>query len=543
MIRKIARALAALTILFAVTQPTAFGQAAGGVAADLTLLEGRTLRPAGQDDVRMLGIMGGSILRTAQQQGRATPELEAIVERAMAAAQGDRTTEAFRYATRAIALLQGAELTEGLEVATALDVRLDRKIVAPGDELQVEVDPLFTLDRPLEQTYTVHLAVYAGEERVVTLGPHPIRTIERFAAMLPTERFAAGYHVVMYELRDAAGERIVYGFRDFIVAPTVGKRVAALREQLERIRGTEWQDPRRRAAAETVEYFADLIGRATEEYVTVARKKMHAMTWYVRYMTSSEAGIQVYLRVAQGAEPFRLDEDLALVESLAEALLAGNDPFAERTGDLHLAHRSSIDHTLQPYRAFIPEGYNPAERYPLVIGLHGASGDENSFMGRQEFKGIAQDRGYLLATPNARGPFTGYQGNAGTDVLEVVDRMLAMYAIDPEQVFLTGHSMGGGGTWRVGFRAPDRFAALAPIAGGPPPTEIDLGSAPELPVLFSAGVKDRVVPIERLRRVAEVAGQKLKNFTYVEYPEDGHPEVPASAIVPIFDFFDSHRPE
>jgi dienelactone hydrolase len=162
-------------------------------------------------------------------------------------------------------------------------------------------------------------------------------------------------------------------------------------------------------------------------------------------------------------------------------------------------------------------------------------------MRRRGFMEEAQRRGYLLATPNGRGPFGGYRGAAGADVLEVLDRMLAMYPIDPAQVFLTGHSMGGGGTWRVGFQAPDRFAALAPIAGAPPPNAVDLDAAPEMPVLFSAGVKDRTVPIENVRRLARAAEPKLENLTYVEYPEDGHADVPDSAMLPIFDFFDKHR--
>jgi predicted esterase len=62
-----------------------------------------------------------------------------------------------------------------------------------------------------------------------------------------------------------------------------------------------------------------------------------------------------------------------------------------------------------------------------------------------------------------------------------------------------------------------------------------------MPVLFSAGVKDRTVPIENVRRLASAAESKLANLTYVEYPEDGHPDVPDSAMVPIFEFFDAHR--
>src|SRR5258708_23416123 len=36
---------------------------------------------------------------------------------------------------------------------------------------------------------------------------------------------------------------------------------------------------------------------------------------------------------------------------------------------------------------------------------------------------------------------------------------------DPSRIYLTGHSMGGHGTWQVGATFPDRFAAIGPSAG------------------------------------------------------------------------------
>jgi len=522
----------------------AAGACSGGPTSgqsDLATLEGSTLRAVHQNNLRMLSIMGRTVTRMAQREGRMTPELTALVETAIQAGENGRPTDAFRYAIRIITVLSGGELTEGLEVGTSFDLLIDKKIVSPGEELRITLDPLFTLGRPLSKTYTARMSVRTSDGETVAAPSLSIRELEPTSASIATADLEPGRYVVFYELFDEADSRIIFGFRDFIVDATTAERVAGLESKLASIREMELAGIRKQAAAETVEYVSDLIGRAQSEYVSITWKTIHPAVLSIRNVRLTDEQVQQRLESIAGREPFTLDEDLALAESLADDLLAGKDPFAGRIGDLHLAHRSSIDGTLQPYSVFIPEGYDAATQYPLIIGLHGASGNEYSFLGRSGFKEQAQERGYVMAAPNGRGSFVGYQEIGGTDVLEVLDRMLAMYAIDPGQVFLTGHSMGGGGTWIVGCRAPDRFAAMAPIAGAPPPTMLDLDAIIGMPVLFSAGVQDRTVPIAMVRRLAKVADQKLERLTYVEYPDDEHNDVPFSAMRSVFDFFDSHR--
>ena len=160
-------------------------------------------------------------------------------------------------------------------------------------------------------------------------------------------------------------------------------------------------------------------------------------------------------------------------------------------------------------------------------------------------KELAQEHGYILATPKGRDPWDGYQGNSETDVLDVRDRMVRIYPIESGRVFLTGHSMGGSGTWTIGFRHSEQFAALAPVApafGRFPPDVFArmFGNAPAMPVLFSAGLKDTLAPPELCRRLAEIAKKELKNFRYIEYPED-HFAVGVSSMKAIFDFFDERR--
>lgn len=84
------------------------------------------------------------------------------------------------------------------------------------------------------------------------------------------------------------------------------------------------------------------------------------------------------------------------------------------------------------------------------------------------------------------------------ELLEYVSEKLP---VDEGAFFVTGYSIGGTGTWQYALRAPERFAAIVPVAGAatasrvvPVPDEICLLG--EMPVLIYHGDEDTAVPIE-----------------------------------------------
>src|SRR5262249_16876201 len=154
---------------------------------------------------------------------------------------------------------------------------------------------------------------------------------------------------------------------------------------------------------------------------------------YVADMNKTTHPLAVLMRGSRlsgyTSDMFKLPQDLDYTEAILSSLVAGKNPLEGRTGDLRMAYRSAIDNTLQPFRVFLPQGYGASRKYPLIVALHGATGDENTYLdryntpdGKSLFKKLAQERGYVLATPNGRGPYGMYVDNSEKDVLEVIDR-------------------------------------------------------------------------------------------------------------------------
>lgn len=120
--------------------------------------------------------------------------------------------------------------------------------------------------------------------------------------------------------------------------------------------------------------------------------------------------------------------------------------------------RSGIDGSVQYYAVVPFTGEGP---HGLVLTLHGAA-----------VEAIGQARAYRakedlwIVAPTNRRPFGfDWEDWGRLDAIEVLELVQRRYLIDGRRVYLTGHSMGGHGTWHLGVTFPDRFAAIGPSAG------------------------------------------------------------------------------
>ncbi|MFI2812751.1 alpha/beta fold hydrolase [Microbulbifer sp. JSM ZJ756] len=80
-----------------------------------------------------------------------------------------------------------------------------------------------------------------------------------------------------------------------------------------------------------------------------------------------------------------------------------------------------------------------------------------------------------------------------TDLVQMLDQVASGYRVDKRRVYLTGLSYGGFGSWYMASRYPQRFAAVAPVAGWGHPDLMPSIADNSLPVWAFAGGRDRVV--------------------------------------------------
>lgn len=106
------------------------------------------------------------------------------------------------------------------------------------------------------------------------------------------------------------------------------------------------------------------------------------------------------------------------------------------------------------------------------------------------------------------------------DLSAAIDAVLAGYSADRARISLTGKSLGGGGTYGFAALHPERFSAIAPVAG--------FGSAEQaravasLPAWVFHGNADTTIPPEHARKMVGAIKQAGGSVRFTEYPGVGH---------------------
>ena len=202
-----------------------------------------------------------------------------------------------------------------------------------------------------------------------------------------------------------------------------------------------------------------------------------------------------------------------------------------------LTFLSDIDDSNQPYAIYVPDHYDPAKRYPLVISLHGAGSNHRLDLRRVFGKGNLpretdaqagryfpplKDVEFIVASPLARGNM-GFQGIPEKDVYDVLNDVKKRFSVDADRVYLTGLSMGGGGALWLALTRPDIWAAVAAVCPATPPGAEELAAnALNLPLHLFQGAIDPVVPVQSTRQWNALFQQIGSRVEYNEYPRVRH---------------------
>src|SRR4029077_12931020 len=113
----------------------------------------------------------------------------------------------------------------------------------------------------------------------------------------------------------------------------------------------------------------------------------------------------------------------------------------------------------------LPNGYSREKAYPMVIQLHGTNFREVLTGSRLKYRGMPGPQWIQPDLPVIYvhcfgGPTTLYICMGEEEILAVIDEMKRRFPIDPDRVFIMGHSMGGAGSFMVGLHYPDHFGGI-----------------------------------------------------------------------------------
>jgi poly(3-hydroxybutyrate) depolymerase len=145
------------------------------------------------------------------------------------------------------------------------------------------------------------------------------------------------------------------------------------------------------------------------------------------------------------------------------------EPFHAAEGKQSAAYGTNYLSRLQPYAVHVPPGHDLSSPAPLTFALHGQDADYHWINGSILEKQLGDDRDSIVLSPSGRGVRSWYMDEGEFDLFEAWNDVARHYALDPLRTSMTGVSMGGYGTYRLGLRYPhlfSRIAAMAPAVQG-----------------------------------------------------------------------------
>lgn len=203
---------------------------------------------------------------------------------------------------------------------------------------------------------------------------------------------------------------------------------------------------------------------------------------------------------------------------------------------------TASDGTVLPYRMYVPWAQAPQEGFSVYLHLHGEEGRGNDNLaqtasGMELVSQIIAEKGeeaivlvpqcaqgaQWVDVPLTQGVYSIHQVAESLTikaVMELLEQIKTTYAVNINQLYVGGHSMGGYGVWDLLARYPGIFAAAIPVCGGADINKAQ--SMKQVAICAYHSADDPVVPVFGTRNMVDSLKERNGNISYEEFTDKGH---------------------
>ena len=179
---------------------------------------------------------------------------------------------------------------------------------------------------------------------------------------------------------------------------------------------------------------------------------------------------------------------------------------------------------------------NPTNDMPLIVYLHGGTNkkaDVSALLTTDGFPKYLYDgfygnlRAYVII-PKLENQYKGW-ADISDQIRNLIKNIHKNYNIDMSRISLTGHSMGGTGTYQLQIKLSDTFACIAPTSGSVQNNEANLTALSKTKIWAFVGTEDTIVSPDSSRAIIQLLNEKGANVKITELSGATHFDVPALA--------------
>lgn len=157
------------------------------------------------------------------------------------------------------------------------------------------------------------------------------------------------------------------------------------------------------------------------------------------------------------------------------------------------------------YLLYVPNSYDPNTATPLVFNIHGYAQWPANQSNISNWNDLADEEGFIVVYPMGTGlPLQWATSTAVDDspeamkevvfISDLISQLSALYNIDPQRIYASGLSNGGGMSFMLSCTLADRIAAIGSVSGAYLYPWEGCNPARPVPLIAFHGIDDQVVP-------------------------------------------------
>ena len=239
----------------------------------------------------------------------------------------------------------------------------------------------------------------------------------------------------------------------------------------------------------------------------------------LRYAPRAQEALYALVAKLPPVNEFFVEPSLREDTGLAARLAA---PANENTG---IFHDHNDPGSRGGFSLYVPEYYTPDRAWPLVMALHGGSGNGRGFL--WSWLRDARSHGAILIVPTARGNTWALMGEDidTPNLMRILEQVRSRWNVDATKMLLTGMSDGGTFCYVSGLESASPFTHLAPVSATFHPLMAEMADADRLrglPIHLVHGKLDWMFPVQVARQTNQLLSAAGANVTYRELNDLSH---------------------
>src|SRR3954452_18568986 len=245
----------------------------------------------------------------------------------------------------------------------------------------------------------------------------------------------------------------------------------------------------------------------------------------LRYVPRAQEALYALSARLPPVNQFFIDPALHGDTDLAARLAA---PANENTG---IFHNHNEPGSRGGFSLYVPEYYTPDRALPLVMALHGGSGNGRGFL--WSWLRDARSHGAILVAPTATADASNSKSTwalMGEDtdtpnLMRILEQVRSRWNVDATKMLLTGMSDGGTFCYVSGHESASPFTPLAPVSAPFNPLMAEMADADRLrglPIHLVHGKLDWMFPVQVARQTKQLLSAAGADVTYRELDDLSH---------------------